>query len=731
MKGLIMRIRRVSLFLVLMSVSSAFAQSWQWQNPQISGNYIHSMGSFGGSSVWASSGGGEMLWSSDAGQNWSIRCRTGGPKTKTVFPDELHGFGITTETWLDDTNRACILATTDGGFTWEARDAFPHMGTGLSDINFADAQNGWVISDAQLLHTSDSGETWTDQAPDSIYPTCITSVSTQEGWFVGHRYDRGDSLYHTTDAGAIWTVIPSACPTHCYPRFLDSNHGWATGSAGIAHTTDGGITWSAAGLASNNLTDFCCVNDNTVFAVTLDGKIFETMDAGEHWSMQQPDSLLELDAVHASGEQHLWAAGYWGKIFYSSDRGSEWTLQNGNSLLGTNLQAVDFSDLRHGWAVGNYASTGAVHTSDGGMTWAIQDSGHAGLSVTAVDSLTAWVVIGDVWDRTGALRHTTDGGTSWNTVQPVQRLNIYYVTHFGANDVWAVSLGAYNGGCSWSDSATCHSSNGGATWTCYPIEEDGWVTMDMDFVDPLHGWRICASSGEGNAGAIFRTGDGGQTWEQQYTQGYLGDLEQVSFVDTLHGWAAGNYGGVIRTTNGGITWDTLSLRRAEGWGMTGVQFFDPLNGWAFSRLGYAYRSYDGGLTWSTMFIARVSVSAIDFVDLDHGWMVGDHGSILYYSATSASAPHRGSAPVHDLTLSAYPNPFNPNTTLSFDVPVNSRVRISVYDITGRLVQTLADQIYTQGSHRIEFDGSELPSGIYFARLQGNNFSKTQKLVLLK
>ena len=65
------------------------------------------------------------------------------------------------------------------------------------------------------------------------------------------------------------------------------------------------------------------------------------------------------------------------------------------------------------------------------------------------------------------------------------------------------------------------------------------------------------------------------------------------------------------------------------------------------------------------------------------------------------------------------------------VPRRGTVTLSIYDITGRLVQTLANQAYEQGQYRVDFDGSRLPSGIYFARLQGRDFSKTQKLVLLK
>jgi len=78
-----------------------------------------------------------------------------------------------------------------------------------------------------------------------------------------------------------------------------------------------------------------------------------------------------------------------------------------------------------------------------------------------------------------------------------------------------------------------------------------------------------------------------------------------------------------------------------------------------------------------------------------------------------------------------PNPFNPSTTLSFTLPRQARARLAVYDVLGREVRVLADEDFTAGEHRILFDGSNLPSGLYFARLQSEEFVSTQKLLLLK
>ncbi|RJP74932.1 MAG: T9SS C-terminal target domain-containing protein [Candidatus Zixiibacteriota bacterium] len=86
---------------------------------------------------------------------------------------------------------------------------------------------------------------------------------------------------------------------------------------------------------------------------------------------------------------------------------------------------------------------------------------------------------------------------------------------------------------------------------------------------------------------------------------------------------------------------------------------------------------------------------------------------------------------NSLLVRLHPNPFNPSTSLRYDLSAPGRIRLQVYDISGRLVSTLVDGHKSAGSHEITFDASSLPSGIYFARLQAGDFTQTQKLVLLK
>jgi hypothetical protein len=88
-------------------------------------------------------------------------------------------------------------------------------------------------------------------------------------------------------------------------------------------------------------------------------------------------------------------------------------------------------------------------------------------------------------------------------------------------------------------------------------------------------------------------------------------------------------------------------------------------------------------------------------------------------------------PPLSFSLSAYPNPFNPQSTISFSVPRESEVRLEVFNVAGQRVRVLLHERITPGIHRVEFTAPDLPSGLYFARLTCDKFAASQKLLLLK
>ena len=80
---------------------------------------------------------------------------------------------------------------------------------------------------------------------------------------------------------------------------------------------------------------------------------------------------------------------------------------------------------------------------------------------------------------------------------------------------------------------------------------------------------------------------------------------------------------------------------------------------------------------------------------------------------------------------AYPNPFNPTTTISFHLPFQSQVSMNIYNVLGQRVGVLMDRTMQQGIHKIQWNGSNYPSGIYFIRACAGEFVQTRKVVLLK
>lgn len=91
---------------------------------------------------------------------------------------------------------------------------------------------------------------------------------------------------------------------------------------------------------------------------------------------------------------------------------------------------------------------------------------------------------------------------------------------------------------------------------------------------------------------------------------------------------------------------------------------------------------------------------------------------------------------YSLGVNAYPNPFNPATTIRYDVPSRGRVVVSVYDAKGERVATLVDEERNAGSYPVRWDGADArgvraSSGVYFVRLQFGAEMRSRKIVLLK
>jgi len=79
----------------------------------------------------------------------------------------------------------------------------------------------------------------------------------------------------------------------------------------------------------------------------------------------------------------------------------------------------------------------------------------------------------------------------------------------------------------------------------------------------------------------------------------------------------------------------------------------------------------------------------------------------------------------------YPNPFNSTTTIKYNIPQSGIVTLKIFDINGKLVKTLVNGYQQKGQYVINFNASELSSGIYFYQLSTNQFTQTKKMIYMK
>ncbi len=79
----------------------------------------------------------------------------------------------------------------------------------------------------------------------------------------------------------------------------------------------------------------------------------------------------------------------------------------------------------------------------------------------------------------------------------------------------------------------------------------------------------------------------------------------------------------------------------------------------------------------------------------------------------------------------YPNPFNPATKITYTLPKSGNVELRVYDLIGREVAVLVNELKQPGIHTVDFNASRLASGIYFYRIKSGDFSDVKKMILVK
>lgn len=414
----------------------------------------------------------------------------------------------------------------------------------------------------------------------------------------------------------------------------------------------------------------------TFFSVNLIGQ--------EGWTEQTNSYSSSLRAVYAIDESNVWASGTDGLIIHSKDGGVTWdSIPNGASKY---LTTIEFINADTGFVAGRDSETGTSslnhllqRTMDGGLTWEFKNL-PGGQQNTIFDLDFVKGPPGE------AMRGYCVGGLA----------NVWVSNNYG--ETWERASG------------DCGEGNFNS---CY-------------FADSVTGWFVGTPSNVKPYTIMF-TNDGCKSFVEQEDPNEI-KLTGVCFGSDLKGIAVGNAGIVMYTSDGGTTWETCTDEDVTGQTMLWSSVFLTETGkaWAVGKSGRIVFSNDWGHTWEPQPSGVTDLlSEVHFINDSVGWIVGGQtGNVILHttnggvegSPTGIDDFIDGAGMTFDLEQN-YPNPFSSSTQINYILGDAGHIRLSVYDISGRNIQTLVDEFQAAGKYSVNWDASQLSNGIYFYELK--------------
>ncbi|MDD5363585.1 MAG: YCF48-related protein [Ignavibacteria bacterium] len=484
------------------------------------------------------------------------------------------------------------------------------------------------------------------------------------------------------------------------------------------------------------------------------------------WFIQNSGTTTQFSSIKFFDGNTAWAVGWNPNIYKTTNGGTNWIAYNsGNNV---SYQSVHFANSNTGWVVGGDGAI--IKTTNGGLNWFNQYSGTGNLLmyVNFVGNQTGWAA-----GYGGVLLKTTNGGTNWvrkNTNVTYNILCVYFVNS---------TLGFFDG-----DNGTIkRSTNAGETWDSVSTP----INYNLDkffFINNNTGWVT------GINGTVLKTTNTGLTWLYTYT-GVSSWITAVHFFDINTGYACGGeYGNptggiILKSINGGISW-TPTTHPVVPW-MSFLNFVTPDTGWAVGQNGLIMKTVDGGypppatpvqisplnnavlnsitpfLYWSQpayatsySYLVLSGSSVVDSGTICADYYIVPTGELQYnslyhwrvkannsagssfwspdwYFNTGVNGINVVSSGIPDSynLYQNYPNPFNPSTTIKFDVPKSSNVKMTVYDINGRVVENLFNGNIQPGKFEFKWNAAKYSSGFYFVKMESKDFSGIKKMMLIK
>jgi len=393
---------------------------------------------------------------------------------------------------------------------------------------------------------------------------------------------------------------------------------------------------------------------------------------------------------------------------------------------------------------GTNKETYVFRSADGGKTFSHNSTPIAGRGAQ-MDAYDADVAL--VSTANGKIFKTSDGGAIWSEV---------YSYSLGLGDGWFDGLRVLNANVAvaFGDEA----ANGDMHFVRTVDQGDNWTEITgIDYLGAAYGyytWGLgscnvgdsiwCAGlTAEYDSGYVFRSYDAGVTWDSYKIPGDTIDLypRSIAFYDGSNGMITDRHGSMIKSTDGGETWSKVSMHPNASWANGAVAVPNTNTIIVLDDNG-VFSTSDLGATWEQIVTPWATsddyfVSGV-FLDEDFGYFFTDGGKVLRFEGQVVS----GIVASDTKVLNQYklhqnfPNPFNPTTTISFEIPVISNTEIIIYDLLGCEVATLVDKKLTQGKYSAVWDGRDkygrkVSTGIYIYQLRAGNIIETKKMCFVK
>ena len=273
---------------------------------------------------------------------------------------------------------------------------------------------------------------------------------------------------------------------------------------------------------------------------------------------------------------------------------------------------------------------------------------------------------------------TTNGGAIWVSQSSGTSNGLFSV--FFINEFTGWASGSQNG------SKIIKTTNSGTNWISQSISLNS-VIYSIRFANDLTGWAV---GGINNLELLFKTNNGGNNWSAQNSSSNIG-LRDCAPINVDTAFAIGYNGKIIKTINGGINWISQSSPTVND--LVSMKFLNP----------------NTGFICGTNIILKTTNGGITFIN-----------------------NYSGSIPSNFDLFQNYPNPFNPSTKIHYTVPDKSYIQIRIFDVSGKIINEFINKYKNPGEYELSFDGTNLPSGIYFYSLVAdNNIIATKRMILLK